>query len=95
MKQGRSNTLLRLRVVILSFGLLTSALQFPSYAQQKFVNGPTDPKELETFIDQIFTEQMEKEHIPGAEFVFVKDGKIFFSKGYGFANPGTQQPVVP
>ena len=95
MKQGRSNTLLRFRVVILSFVLVASALQLPSNAQQKFVNGPTDPKELETFLDKIFTEQMEKEHIPGAEFVFVKDGKIFFSKGYGFANLETRQPVVP
>ncbi|HKR58541.1 MAG TPA: serine hydrolase domain-containing protein, partial [Pyrinomonadaceae bacterium] len=95
MKQGRSNTLLRFRVVILSFVLLASALQFPSNAQQKFVNGPTDPKELETFVDKIFTEQMEREHIPGAEFVFVKDGKVFFSKGYGFANLEKQQPVVP
>jgi len=95
MKQGRSNTLLRFRVVILSFVLVASALQLPSNAQQEFVNGPTDPKELETFLDKIFTEQMEKEHIPGAEFVFVKDGKIFFSKGYGFANLETRQPVVP
>jgi len=95
MKQGRSNTLLRLRVVILSFVLLASALRCPSYPQQKFVNGPTDPKELETFVGKIFTEQMERQHIPGAEFVFVKDGRIFFSKGYGFANLERQQPVVP
>jgi CubicO group peptidase (beta-lactamase class C family) len=95
MKQGRSNTLLRFRVVILSFVLLASALQFPSYAQQTFVNGPTDPKELEAFIDKIVTEEMDRQHIPGAEFVFVKDGKIFFSKGYGFANLEKQQPVVP
>jgi CubicO group peptidase (beta-lactamase class C family) len=95
MKQGRSNTLLRLRVVILSFVLFASALQFPSYSQQKFVNGPTDPKELETFVDKVFTEQMERQRIPGAEFVFVKDGRIFFSKGYGFANLERQQPMVP
>jgi len=95
MKQGRSNTLLRLRVFILSFGLLASALPLPSYSQQKFVNGPTDPKELETFVDKIFTEEMERQHIPGAEFVFVKDGKVFFSKGYGFANLEKQQRAVP
>jgi len=95
MQQGRSNTLLRLRVVSLSFVLLASALQFPSYSQQKFINGPTDPKELEAFIDKTVTEEMERQHIPGAEFVFVKDGKVFFSKGYGFANLESQQRVVP
>lgn len=95
MKQDLSNTLGGLRVVILSFGLLASALQLPSYSQQKFVNGPTDPKELETFIGKIFTEEMDRQHIPGAEFVFVKDGKVFFSKGYGFANLEKQQRAVP
>jgi len=95
MKQELSNTLGGLRVVILSFGLLASALQLPSYSQQKFVNGPTDPKELETFVGKIFTEEMERQHIPGAEFVFVKDGKVFFSKGYGFANLEKQQRAVP
>lgn len=93
--KGRSNALLKLRAVVLSFVLLATALQTRTYPQQKFVNGPTDPKELETFVDRIVTEEMERQHIPGAEFVFVKDGKVFFSKGYGFANLGRQQRVVP
>src|SRR4029453_1447890 len=38
---------------------------------------------------------MEKEHIPGAVFIFVKDVRVFFSKGYGFANLERQQRVVP
>src|SRR6185503_11116644 len=54
-----------------------------------------DPKELEAFIDKIITEEMEREHIPGAEFVFVKDNKVFFSKGYGFANLERQQRATP
>ncbi|MEJ7608754.1 MAG: serine hydrolase domain-containing protein [Bryobacteraceae bacterium] len=28
-------------------------------------------------------------------FVLVKDGKIFFAKGYGYANAGKKTPVVP
>lgn len=63
--------------------------------QRKSVNGPTDPRELEKFLDAILAEQMEKQHIPGAVFIFVKDGKVFFSKGYGFANLERQQRVVP
>ena len=49
-------------------------------------HGPTDAKELEQFLDKLFTEEMEKEHIPGAVFIFVKNGAVFFSKGYGFVD---------
>lgn len=54
----------------------------------------TDTKELETFLDPIFAERMEKLHIPGAAIAVVKDGKIFFSKGYGFADLEKKTPVV-
>jgi CubicO group peptidase (beta-lactamase class C family) len=57
--------------------------------------GPTNPQELETFVDNFFAEQMSKLHIPGAVFTLVKDGKIFFSKGYGYANLDEKTPVVP
>ena len=42
-----------------------------------------DPKELETFLDQFFTERMPRLHIPGAAFVLVKDGKIFSLRATG------------
>jgi len=57
--------------------------------------GPLDPKELEQFLDNFMAEHLEKERIPGAAFVMVKDGKIFFKKGYGFANLARQQRVAP
>lgn len=55
----------------------------------------TNPQELETFLDKFFAEQMEKEHIPGAVFTLVKDGQIFFSKGYGYADLKKKTPVIP
>ena len=39
--------------------------------------GPTDSKELEGFLDDIFTAQMKKFHVPGAVFILVKDGENF------------------
>ncbi len=57
--------------------------------------GPTDPQELEVFLDKFFAQQMSKEHVPGAVFALVKDGKIFFSKGYGYADLEKKIPVVP
>ncbi len=57
--------------------------------------GPTDAKELETFADAFFAEQMEVSHLPGAVFVLVKDGEIFLAKGYGYADLESQRAVVP
>ncbi len=57
--------------------------------------GPTDPAELETFLDVFFAEKMEELHIPGAAFVMVKDGEVFFTKGYGYADLENQIPVDP
>ncbi|MBV8882842.1 MAG: serine hydrolase [Chroococcidiopsidaceae cyanobacterium CP_BM_RX_35] len=61
-----------------------------SHSQQ----GPNDPKELEAFIDQFFA-KYEAEQIPGKVFVLVKDGSIFLSKGYGYANIEQLTPVIP
>lgn len=54
-----------------------------------------DTRDLQAFLDPIFAEEMEKEHLPGAVFVLVKDGKILFAKGYGVADVEKQTPVTP
>lgn len=51
--------------------------------------------ELESLVDPIFTEQMAKLHIPGAVVVVVKEGRIIFTKGYGYADIEKKSPVVP
>ncbi len=56
--------------------------------------GLTDPQEFAAFVDQFFNEEMSKEHIPGAVISVVKDGELFFAKGYGYANVEKQVPVV-
>jgi CubicO group peptidase (beta-lactamase class C family) len=53
-------------------------------------SGPTDPLELEAFLDAYFAEQMASLHVPGITFVLVKDGEIFFAKGYGYADLDNQ-----
>ena len=60
----------------------------PSRAQ-----GPTDPAELEAFLDDLMAKDMEEHHIPGAAVSVVKDGKLFFAKGYGYANLENKIPV--
>jgi CubicO group peptidase (beta-lactamase class C family) len=57
-------------------------------------NGPTDPKELETFIDTEISEELQKSGVPGATVAVVKDGQLLFAKGYGTANRADNIPVV-
>ncbi len=57
--------------------------------------GPTDPAELETFLDELFAKDMEEYHIAGAAISVVKDGQLMLAKGYGYADFEEQIPVDP
>jgi CubicO group peptidase (beta-lactamase class C family) len=57
--------------------------------------GPTDAAELEAFLDDLFAQEMEENHIAGAAVSVVKDGKLFFAKGYGYADIERGIPVDP
>lgn len=58
-------------------------------------SGLTTPEELETFLDGVFAARMKTDHAAGAVVAVVKDGELFFSKGYGYADLATQTPVDP
>src|SRR5918998_2004484 len=55
--------------------------------------GPTAPAELEAFLDKLLGKEMEKHHIAGAAVAVVKNGKLFFAKGYGDADIENKIPV--
>lgn len=57
--------------------------------------GPTDAKELETFIDGLMAAHMQSHNIPAATISVVKDGALFFAKGYGYADLEKRIPVDP
>jgi CubicO group peptidase (beta-lactamase class C family) len=57
--------------------------------------GPRDPAELEAFLAGLLPSLMETHFVPGAVFVMVKGGEIFFAKGYGYADLTTRRPVDP
>ncbi|MFC2141916.1 serine hydrolase domain-containing protein [Acidobacteriota bacterium] len=57
--------------------------------------GLTDAADLETFLDGVMRIHMESRHIAGAVFVAVKDGEIFLSKGYGYADVDGRKPALP
>jgi len=52
-------------------------------------------EELQKFMRGFVPDLMRKEQIPGAVFVFVQNGKMILSEGFGYANLETKQPVKP
>jgi CubicO group peptidase (beta-lactamase class C family) len=57
--------------------------------------GPTNAAEMEAFFDEIMAKHMASYHIPGATISVVKDGELFFAKGYGYANLDKSVPFQP
>ncbi len=56
--------------------------------------GPTDPKDLEAFLDGIMAVQLRAHDVAGATISVVKDGELLFAKGYGFADLKSRKPVL-
>lgn len=54
----------------------------------------TNPQELEIWLDEFMSEQMDNLHIPGVTFSLVQNGELFLAKGYGYANFEQQIPVI-
>jgi CubicO group peptidase (beta-lactamase class C family) len=71
------------------------AQQFPyaAPAAKNTTRGPTDPAELASFLNTTITAQLTNYHIPGATVAVVKDGKLFYTKGYGYADVENKTPV--
>ncbi|MGH8435999.1 MAG: serine hydrolase domain-containing protein [Pseudomonas sp.] len=51
--------------------------------------------ELSSVVDSVVRAEMAKQRIPGAGFVFVKDGRVIYMRGYGSADLARNRPVVP
>ncbi|MFZ6028321.1 MAG: serine hydrolase domain-containing protein [Chloroflexota bacterium] len=74
-----------------------AALLVPGLRAQAaaLVAGPTDPAELEAFLDGVMSAQMSENHVPGAVVAVVRDGALMLAKGYGYADRDTLTPVDP
>ena len=51
--------------------------------------------DVEAFLDGFLPMQLERENIAGAVVIVVKDGKILFSRGYGYSDVEKKTPVSP
>jgi len=52
-----------------------------------------DNRELEGFVDGLMAAQQKAHHFAGAVVVIVRDSKVAFEKGYGFADFAERKPV--
>jgi CubicO group peptidase (beta-lactamase class C family) len=51
--------------------------------------------DVEAFLDGFLPMQLERENVAGAVVVVVKDGKVLFSRGYGYSDVEKKTPVSP
>lgn len=69
---------------------LLEVINTPLPSSQKYATKSThslhDAKELETFIDGLMSAQLSFQNIAGTAISIVKDGSLFFAKGYGYAD---------
>jgi CubicO group peptidase (beta-lactamase class C family) len=66
-------------------------------------NTPTNPtsaapemtaQDVDAFLDGMVPAQLQRENIAGCVVLVVKDGKVLFAKGYGYANVEEKKPVT-
>jgi CubicO group peptidase (beta-lactamase class C family) len=55
--------------------------------------GLRDRAELEAFVDGIMLANLRDKHVAGATIAVVKNGSLFFAKGYGYADVAHRRPV--
>ncbi len=63
-------------------------------------NAPTsthalESADIEAFLDGLMPLSLERDDIAGAVITIVKDGKVIFAKGYGYADVKSKKPVSP
>lgn len=63
--------------------------------QQLWEQVAVKPEAVEAFVDDFVSVHMKELEVPGLAFVMVKDGEVFFSKGYGLADVENQLPFDP
>ena len=74
-------------ILTMLFGLTQARAQAPAQNMTA--------ADVEAFLDGVMPLQIEREDIAGAVIVVVKDGKILFTKGYGFSDVAKRTPVTP
>jgi CubicO group peptidase (beta-lactamase class C family) len=75
--------------------LLLAGLLLPSVPARASSAPPLTATDLQPFLDGLVPYAIKRDDMAGAVVVVVKDGKIIFAKGYGFADVVKRTPVIP
>lgn len=72
-------------------------LRGPGYNESKAAYNVSSGNQDERFAvyDQSMKEFMRKHHVPGASIAVTDRGRVVFARGYGYADVGAQEPVIP
>ncbi|MFT3882952.1 MAG: serine hydrolase domain-containing protein [Gemmatales bacterium] len=76
-------------VVLAALGLIALGQDVPK------AGNITDAADLEAFFDGAMRVPMESKHIAGGVVAVVANGKVVFTKGYGYADIAARKPVDP
>ena len=66
--------------------------QLPADTTPSSVHDLTAP-DVEAFLDGLVPQQLDREDIAGATVSVVKDGKLLYARGYGYADVANKKPV--
>ncbi len=95
MKNVISKVLPSIFVVILLLSSYTGASAQPAPpAGETLHYSLNDSAGLKAFIDEEMLSQMKENNVPGAAIAIVKDGRLAYSAGYGYADIENRTPVV-
>jgi CubicO group peptidase (beta-lactamase class C family) len=88
---------LHARVLGAAAALLFASCAIAQTAAPAAASAPAAPAmtaaDVEAFLDGLVPAQLNREDVAGAIVVVVKDGKVLFEKGYGFADVEKRKPV--
>ena len=89
--------ILRRRVIVVLAALLSALVaSSPSAAAAEELAGDADAAgRLRAFIEDFLPKQMVRRRVPGAAFVFVRDGRVVMSRGFGYADVARGEKFDP
>ena len=82
-----------------AFGESAKASEPPKSASAPATSSPSAPPltsdDVSAFLDGVVPMQLKRENIAGATVIIVKDGKVLYESGYGYADVDKKTPVTP
>ena len=77
--------------------LAPAAAQTPPAAAQPAIAAPAQltPQDLGAFLDGVVPFELKRENIAGAVVLVVKDGRVLYQQGYGYADVDKKIPFTP